>query len=57
MAASPVSDHERAPVAVAPRVVALLTAGALVAFGALMWARHGEAVFTDLISAAVAWCF
>jgi hypothetical protein len=40
-------------------VVATLTGAAflLLAAGGLLWARQGEAVFTDLVTAALAWCF
>ncbi|HEY8566974.1 MAG TPA: hypothetical protein VIL65_15865 [Beijerinckiaceae bacterium] len=30
---------------------------ALVAAGALLWSRHGAAVFSDMVVAAIAWCF
>jgi hypothetical protein len=39
------------------RSAAIMFAGMLVLFGGVMWALRGEAVFTDLISAALAWCF
>jgi hypothetical protein len=29
----------------------------LVAAGGLLWWRYGGAVFNDMVSAAVAWCF
>lgn len=28
----------------------------LIGAGAVMWMRHGESVFADLVSAAIAWC-
>ena len=30
---------------------------ALLAIGAVMWSDQGAAVFTALVSAAIAWCF
>jgi hypothetical protein len=41
-------------------VMASLTGAAfllLAAAGGLLWARQGDAVFTDLVTAALAWCF
>ena len=37
----------------------LLAAGALclVAAGGLLWWRRGAAVFEDVVSSAIAWCF
>ena len=29
----------------------------LVLSGVLLWARHGETVFSDLVLAGLAWCF
>ena len=29
----------------------------LVAAGLLLWSRHGAAVFSDTVLAALAWCF
>ncbi len=29
----------------------------LVAAGLLLWARHGAAIFSDTVLAALAWCF
>jgi hypothetical protein len=29
----------------------------LVLSGALLWARHGDTVFSDLVLAGLAWCF
>ena len=40
--------------------VAALTGAALlllVAAGGLLWAHQGSAVFTDLVTSALAWCF
>lgn len=39
--------------------VALLGGGAAmaVAAGGLLWWRYGGAVFTDLVTAGLAWCF
>jgi hypothetical protein len=42
------------------RFGALLWVGAglaLVAAGLLLWADRGARVFTDMLSAAIAWCF
>jgi hypothetical protein len=40
---------------------ALIVAGAaalcLVGAGLLLWSRHGAAVFSDTVLAALAWCF
>ena len=30
---------------------------ALLATGIYLWTIHGAAIFTDLVSAAIAWCF
>ena len=30
---------------------------ALLAMGLYLWSLHGAAIFTDLVSAAIAWCF
>lgn len=30
---------------------------ALLAIGLYLWSVHGAAIFTDLVSAAIAWCF
>jgi hypothetical protein len=38
----------------------LLVAGAVgcaVAAGLLLWSRQGDAVFSDMVLAALAWCF
>jgi hypothetical protein len=43
-----------------PAPAAALVAAAmllLVGAGGLLWARQGSAVFTDLMTAAIAWCF
>jgi hypothetical protein len=44
-----------------PRRAALLVVAAaalcLVAVGLLLWSRHGSAVFSDTVLAALAWCF
>jgi hypothetical protein len=64
MALSPVHDPQApehdpetiriSPVAVAAGVVAAL---ALTGVGLFLWARQGEAVFVDIVAAAIAWCF
>ena len=38
-------------------LVAAVAALCLVGAGLLMWARHGDAVFSDTVLAALAWCF
>jgi hypothetical protein len=30
---------------------------ALLVMGLYLWSLHGAAIFTDLVSAAIAWCF
>ena len=30
---------------------------ALLGTGLYLWSLHGAAIFTDLVSAAIAWCF
>lgn len=42
------------PLAVVAGVVAAL---ALTGAGLFLWARQGEAVFVDIVAAAIAWCF
>jgi hypothetical protein len=42
------------------RAALIVTAAAalcLVGAGLLLWARHGAAVFSDTVIAALAWCF
>lgn len=40
------------------RVAVIVAAVAcLVGAGVLLWSRTGEAVFSDLVLAALAWCF
>ena len=31
--------------------------GSLVAAGAVLWWRQGDAIFSDMVLAALAWCF
>jgi hypothetical protein len=38
-------------------LVAVAVALCLVGAGLLFWARHGDAVFSDTVLAALAWCF
>jgi hypothetical protein len=38
-------------------LVAVAAALCLVGTGLLFWARHGDAVFSDTVLAALAWCF
>jgi hypothetical protein len=64
MALSPVHDSQApdhdpdlvriSPVLVATGVLAALT---LTGVGLYLWARQGEAVFVDVVAAAIAWCF
>jgi hypothetical protein len=37
--------------------IAVAAALCLVAAGLLLWSRHGAAVFSDTVMAALAWCF
>jgi hypothetical protein len=38
-------------------LVVAATALCLVGAGLLLWSRHGAAVFSDTVLAALAWCF
>ena len=38
-------------------VIAAAAALCLIGAGLLLWARHGAAVFSDTVVAALAWCF
>ena len=38
-------------------LVAAMAGLCLVAAGLLLWSRHGAAVFSDTVLAALAWCF
>ena len=38
-------------------VLLIGTCATLVAAGGLLWSRHGAAVFSDMVVAAIAWCF
>lgn len=51
-------DQGRAGAGTARSGVRLLAAaaGCLVVAGALMWWRHGDAVFATLVGGALAWC-
>jgi len=41
-----------------PVLASLAGAGVgLLGFGLFLWATRGAAIFTDLVSAAIAWCF
>jgi hypothetical protein len=55
------NDHKTTPRRDSARLASVLlgvTGLALVGAGALLWARHGEAVFIDNpVLAALAWCF
>lgn len=57
----PAPDEPNAVLAEAPsgRAKRLLVvgAGALVLLGLLLWGLRGEAVFSDTVLAALAWCF
>jgi hypothetical protein len=37
--------------------LAVAAVALFVAAGLLLWSRHGEAVFSDYVTAALAWCF
>ena len=39
------------------RVLVLASVACLVGAGLLLWARQGDAVFSDVVLAALAWCF
>ena len=41
----------------AGRVLALAAVACLVGAGLLLWARSGDAIFSDLVLSALAWCF
>jgi hypothetical protein len=41
----------------AGRLLAAATVACLVGAGLLLWARSGEAIFSDLVLSALAWCF
>ena len=52
------AEHAERPETVSLPLIAA-GAGALVALlgtGLYLWAVHGAAIFTDLVSAAIAWC-
>jgi hypothetical protein len=53
------ADHDQKHSAPAWLAAALLIGGlSLVSAGALLWSRHGPAVFVDNpVLAALAWCF
>lgn len=38
-------------------IIAAAAALSLVGAGLLLWSRHGAAVFSDTVLAALAWCF
>ena len=41
----------------AGRILVLATVACLVGAGLLLWARSGDAIFSDLVLTALAWCF
>ncbi len=43
--------------AFAGHALAAAAVGCLVVAGLLLWSRQGEAVFSDTVLAALAWCF
>ncbi len=47
---------ETKPSMAGPAMVAV-GVGCLVAAGAVLWWRQGDAVFSDMVLAALAWCF
>jgi uncharacterized iron-regulated membrane protein len=58
---SVVAEHRSLEAERRPGRPALLLAGAaalcLVGAGLLLWWRHGDAVFSDTVLTALAWCF
>ncbi len=38
-------------------VLVVASLASLVVAGLLLWGRSGDAVFADMVSAAIAWCF
>jgi uncharacterized iron-regulated membrane protein len=57
---SAVAEHEATQARRSNRPVLLVAAAAalcLVGAGLLLWSRHGAAVFSDTVLAALAWCF
>ncbi len=48
------SEPRRAMMA---RALAAAATGCLVAAGILLWSHRGDAVFSDMVLAALAWCF
>lgn len=53
------ADHAEETLSGALPIIAI-AAGigvALLATGLYLWSIHGAAIFTDLVSAAIAWCF
>ena len=53
------SDHAETSQGLSlPVLASLAGAGvALLGFGLFLWATRGAAIFTDLVSSAIAWCF
>jgi hypothetical protein len=49
---NPVRRSNRVAVAVIAAAVSCL-----VGAGLLLWSRHGDAIFSDTVLAALAWCF
>jgi hypothetical protein len=41
----------------ASRVLIVAALGCIVAAGLLLWSRQGDAVFSDMVLTALAWCF
>jgi hypothetical protein len=58
---SAVAEHQSVMPKRRPQRLAIGVAAAaalcLVAAGLLLWSRHGAAVFSDTVMAALAWCF
>ena len=56
-----VAEHRSLEPVPRPNRAALILTGAaalfLVGAGLLLWSRHGDAVFSDTVLAALAWCF
>jgi hypothetical protein len=38
-------------------IVTVAAALCLIGAGLLLWSRHGDAVFSDIVLAGLAWCF
>jgi hypothetical protein len=51
-------DHDaEMPTGLPGRTLAAAAVGCLLLAGILLWASRGEAIFSDVVLAALAWCF